>query len=86
MPRLAIAALAAATLTACASGPQMQYYKDGLWATPETPEAYECIRDAMNAGNSVYVGFGYTTREPNQPMFHTCMRSKGWVLVQRGGQ
>jgi len=78
----AVAILAAAVTLAACAGPSAVYYRDGVRIDPSEPDAYECLRDATALGGSVYIGFGFTQRTVDWNIYHMCMRSRGWRLVQ----
>ncbi len=71
-----LAALVAGACSPVDNGYRWQ--KNGNELSENSPEAYECSRDARMAGATLYVGFGIFEKTSNQNVADACLRSKGY--------
>ena len=67
------------SLGACAPAP-MIWDKEGATQADFNKSDYECRKDAIAAGGTVYYGYGVTGRNADVGMYQLCMRAAGFVL------
>ena len=67
-----------------ASAQAMVWDKPGATQADFNKDDYNCRKDAINAGGTVYYGYGVTGRNPDIGMYKLCMQAAGYSLRPKG--